>query len=237
MNELNLAAQALVTHPLFGLGLTLAAYQLAMYGYERTGLTFLQPVLSATLLIIAVLVGLGLSFEHYQGSIAFFTLLLGPTTVALAVPLYMNLKRIRRMLGPVLLMLLFGGVVATAAGIGLAHLFQIEHSVLLSLAPKSATSPIAMLVAEKMGGVASLAAVFVLINGILGGMFGVELLRRFGIVHPAAVGLALGIVAHAVGTARALQEGEECAAFAALGMSLMGIGVALLLPLAFYGLT
>lgn len=231
MNSLGLAAEAVIEHPLFGLGLTLAAYQLAMWLYERTKLTFLQPVLTATVLIIAVLLWLGMSFVQYRDSVSMLALLLGPTTVALAVPLYTNLKRIRRMLGPVLLMLAIGGMFATFIGIGLAHLFAIDDTVILSLAPKSATSPMAMLVAEKIGGVASLAAVFVLINGILGGMFGVELLKRLRITHPAAIGLSLGIVAHAVGTARALQEGEECGAFSALGMSLMGISVALFLPL------
>ena len=232
MNSLHVAAEAVMTHPLFGLGVTLAAYQVAIWVYERTRWTVLQPVLTSTALIIGVLIGLGMSFEQYRESVSVLTLLLGPATVALAVPLYMNLKRIRRMLAPVLIMLVIGGVFATACGIVLAHLFGIDDTLLLSLAPKSATSPIAMLVADKIGGLASLAAVFVLINGILGGMFGVELLKRFGVTHPAAIGLSLGVVAHAVGTARALQVGDECGAFSALGMSLMGIGVALFLPLA-----
>ena len=235
MSSLTQVAQALIEHPLFGLGLTLAAYQIAMWLYQRTGLTFLQPVLSATLLIIGVLVWLGMSFSTYRESVSVLALLLGPTTVALAVPLYVNLKRIRRLFWPVVIMLAVGGCVATLSAIVLAYALGIEHSLLLSLAPKSATSPIAMLVADKIGGIASLAAVFVLINGILGGMFGVELLKRCKVLHPAAIGLSLGIVAHAVGTARALQEGEECGAFSALGMSLMGIATALLLPLAFYG--
>jgi putative effector of murein hydrolase len=102
---------------------------------------------------------------------------------------------------------------------------------LMSVAPKSVTSPIAMLVAEQIGGIAALAAVFVLITGVLGAIFGPELLRRIGVHHPAAQGMALGLTAHAVGTSRALQEGEETGAFAALSMSLMGMATAVLLPL------
>ena len=93
---------------------------------------------------------------------------------------------------------------------------------LMSMAPKSVTSPIAMLVASQIGGVAALAAVFVLITGVLGAILGPELLRAIGVRHPAAQGMALGMTAH-VGTSRALQEGEECGAFAALAMSLMGV--------------
>ncbi|HCI2752392.1 TPA: LrgB family protein, partial [Pseudomonas aeruginosa] len=90
----------------------------------------------------------------------------------------------------------------------------------------------AMLVASQIGGVAALAAVFVLITGVLGAILGPELLRAIGVRHPAAQGMALGMTAHAVGTSRALQEGEECGAFAALAMSLMGVATAVLLPLA-----
>lgn len=104
--------------------------------------------------------------------------------------------------------------------------------VMMALAPKSVTTPIAMLVAEEIGGSASLAAVFVMLTGMLGAMFGVELLRLFRITHPAATGLALGMVAHAIGTARALQESEEAGAFSALGMSIMGVLTAVALPLA-----
>jgi len=226
------AWQAVAHHPLFGVGLTLAAYQLASALYERSRLMFLQPVLVSMALVIAVLVPLGIGYDEYRQSTTLLNLLLGPATVALAVPLFLNLKRIRQLFWPTLLTLALGGLVATAMGVGLAWAFGAEHMVLMTMAPKSVTSPIAMLVAEQIGGVAALAAVFVLITGVIGAMLGPEMLRRIGVHHPAAQGMALGITAHAVGTARALQEGEECGAFAALAMSLMGVATAVLLPLA-----
>lgn len=226
------AWQAVVHHPLFGVGLTLAAYQLASALYERSRLMFLQPVLVSMALVIAVLVPLGIGYDEYRQSTTLLNLLLGPATVALAVPLFLNLKRIRQLFWPTLLTLALGGLVATVMGVGLAWAFGAEHMVLMTMAPKSVTSPIAMLVAEQIGGVAALAAVFVLITGVIGAMLGPEMLRRIGVHHPAAQGMALGITAHAVGTARALQEGEECGAFAALAMSLMGVATAVLLPLA-----
>ena len=225
------AWQAVIHHPLFAFGLTLGSYQLAMAAYERTRWVFMQPVLVSMALVIGSLWLLDIGFEEYRRHSELLTLFLGPATVALAVPLFMNLKRIRLLFWPVLITLVLAGVVATVLGVGLGWLFGVDQQMLMTLAPKSVTSPIAMLVAAEIGGVAALAAVFVLLTGVLGAMFGPELLRLIGVRHPAAHGMALGLAAHAVGTARALQEGEECGAFAALSMSLMGVATAVVLPL------
>ncbi|MGB4072309.1 LrgB family protein [Pseudomonas sp.] len=230
--EWHAAWQALIHHPLFGVGITLGAYQLAIAAYEKTRWVFLQPVLVSMLAVIGILLACGLSFADYQASAAALTLFLGPTTVALAVPLFLNLRRIRQLFWPTLITLLLAGVFATALGVSLAWAFGAEQIMLMSMAPKSVTSPIAMLVANQIGGIAALAAVFVMITGIIGAIVGPSLLKRCGVRHPAALGMALGLTAHAVGTARALQESEECGAFAALAMSLMGMFTAVLLPLA-----
>jgi predicted murein hydrolase (TIGR00659 family) len=224
--------QAVTHHPLFGAGVTLGAYQLAVAAYEKTRWVFLQPVLVSMLLVIGVLLLCGLSFAEYRASAEAVSLFLGPATVALAVPLYLNLRRIRQLFGPILLTLLIAGVVATVLGVALAWLFGAERIMLMSMAPKSVTSPIAMLVAEQIGGIAALAAVFVMTTGVLGAIFGPALLRVSGVRHHAALGMALGMTAHAVGTAQAMQLSEECGAFAALAMSLMGMVTAVLLPLA-----
>jgi predicted murein hydrolase (TIGR00659 family) len=223
---------SVIHHPLFGLAITLAAYQLALAGYEKTRWVFLQPVLVSMLVLICVLLGSGVSYGEYRKSTEILSILLGPATVALAVPLYLNLRRIRQLLWPVVITLIVGGTFATGLCVGLGWLLGADHMILMTLAPKSVTSPIAMLVAEQIGGVAALAAVFVLITGVLGAIFGPGLLTLIKVEHPAARGMALGLAAHAVGTAVALQEGEECGAFAALGMSLMGVATALFLPLA-----
>jgi len=225
------AWQALIHHPLFGVGITLAVFQLAYAAYEKTRWVFLQPVLVSMTLIVGILLLCGIDYDEYRISAQWLTILLGPATVALAVPLYLNLRRIRELFGPIVITLLIAGMFATALGMALAWLFGAERMILMTLAPKSVTSPIAMLVAEQIGGVVALAAVFVMITGVLGAILGPELLRRFGVQHPAARGIALGLTAHAVGTAQALQESDECGAFAALAMSLMGVMTAVLLPL------
>ena len=226
------ALQSVIHHPLFGIGITLGAYQLVLAGYEKTRWIFLQPVLASMLLVIGVLVSCGLTYDEYRKSTDILTILLGPATVALAVPLFLNLRRIRELFWPIFTTLVIGGVFATGLVVLLAWWFGAEHMVLMTLAPKSVTSPIAMLVAEQIGGVAALAAVFVLITGVIGAIFGPPLLNLLKVHSPEARGMALGMTAHAVGTSVALHEGEEAGAFAALAMSLMGVGTAVFLPLA-----
>lgn len=229
--NLHAALEAVIQHPLFFVGLTLGVYQLAVAAYEKTRWIILQPLLISMAVLISVLLVLDIEYADYKQGTQLLTMILGPATVALAVPLYLNVRRVRQVLWPTLITLFVGGLFATVLGVALAWLFGAETMILKTIAPKSVTSPIAMLVAEEMGGSASLAAVFVMLTGILGAMFGVELLRVLRITHPAAQGMALGVIAHGIGTARALQESEEAGAFAALAMSMMGVLTAVLMPL------
>ena len=226
------ALEAVIQHPLFSVGITLGAFQLAQALYVKTRLMLFQPLLVSVSILVGVLLLLGMDYQLYRDNTQLLTLLLGPATVALAVPLYQNMRRVRQVLWPALITLFVAGVFATVMGVAIAWLLGAEHMVIMALAPKSVTTPIAMLVAEEIGGSASLAAVFVMITGMLGAMFGVELLRLCRVVHPAAVGMAMGMVAHAIGPARALQENDEVGAFAALAMSLMGVITGVALPLA-----
>ncbi|WP_314019214.1 LrgB family protein [Stutzerimonas degradans] len=227
-----LAWSDVLAHSLFAVVLTLIAFQLALMLYRRSGWLVLQPVMIGILLVVATLTLVGVEYPHYREGAAPIAMLLGPATVALAVPLYRHLRRIRQLFWPIVITLVVGGLLCVALTLAIAWLLGAELPVLMSLAPKSATMPIAMLVAEELGGLASLAAVFVMLTGVIGTALGPLLLRWAGVEHPAARGLSYGINAHAIGTARALEEGDECGAFAALGMSLLGILIALLLPFA-----
>lgn len=227
-----LAWNDVLAHSLFAVVLTLIAFQLALMLYRRSGWLVLQPVMIGMLLVVATLTLVGVEYPRYREGAAPIAMLLGPATVALAVPLYRHLRRIRQLFWPIFITLVVGGLLCVALTLAIAWLLGAELPVLMSLAPKSATMPIAMLVAEELGGLASLAAVFVMLTGVIGTALGPLLLRWAGVEHPAARGLSYGINAHAIGTARALEEGDECGAFAALGMSLLGILIALLLPFA-----
>lgn len=222
---------AIVGHPLFVLGLTLLAYQLALELYQRSRWLLAQPVLVATLLLVGALWACGIGYPRYRQESSMLWLLLGPATVALAVPLQQNLPRIRQLFWPVSIALLVGGTITVALTLGLAALFGADREMLMSLAPKSVTSPIAIALAEQMGGIPALTAVFVMITGVLGAVLGPLLLDRAGVTSPAARGLSLGLSAHAIGTAQALQEHPEAGGFAALAMSLAGAFSALALPL------
>lgn len=222
---------AIVGHPLFVLGLTLLAYQLALELYQRSRWLLAQPVLVATLLLVGALWACGIGYPRYRQESSLLWLLLGPATVALAVPLQQNLPRIRQLFWPVSIALLVGGTITVALTLGLAALFGADREMLMSLAPKSVTSPIAIALAEQMGGIPALTAVFVMITGVLGAVLGPLLLDRAGVTSPAARGLSLGLSAHAIGTAQALQEHPEAGGFAALAMSLAGAFSALALPL------
>ncbi|MDU3290640.1 MAG: LrgB family protein [Pseudomonas aeruginosa] len=150
------ALEAVIHHPLFGVGVTLGAYQLALAAYERTRWVFLQPVLVSMLVVIGVLLLCGIDYDEYSASAKVLTILLGPATVALAVPLFLNLRRIRQLFWPTLLTLVVAGTLATVLGIAFGWLFGAEPRMLMSMAPKSVTSPIAMLVASQIGALAGL---------------------------------------------------------------------------------
>ena len=226
------AWSAVVANPLFLIGLTLGVYQLGQALYERTRMALLHPLIVAIGLLIPALWLLGLEYPVYRDAVFPLTMLLAPATVALGVPLYHHLRRIRQYFWPVMIPLLVGGVFVTVLTLVLAWLLGADFAMLMTLAPKSLTTPIAMAVAEQLGGVAALAAGFVMYTAVLGALMGPWVLSVTGVTQPSARGMALGLSAHAVGTSRALEEGEETGAFAALAMSMMGIATALLLPLA-----
>ncbi|MGG2399703.1 LrgB family protein [Pseudomonas sp. SH1-B] len=221
----------LTHHPLFAIALTLAAFLIAVWLYRRSGWLVLQPVLVSVTLIVGTLWLCGVDYATYRAGAEPVAWLLGPATVALAVPLQHNIQRIRQLFWPIMITLCAGGALSVGLTLLIGWALGADWSVVMSLAPKFVTMPIAMPVAEQIGGVASLAAVMVMLTGVIGTALGPLLLRWAGVDHPAARGLSYGINAHAIGTAHALQEGEECGAFAALGMSLLGIMTAVLLPL------
>ena len=156
--------------------------------------------------------------------------LLAPATVALAVPLYQQKERIRRLLKPLLLTLAGGSLLAIVASVGIGWALGASPSSLLSLAPKSATAPVAMGIVEKLGGIPSLTAAVVILTGITGAVGAPWVLDRLGIREPAVRGFAMGLASHGIGTARAFQESEQTGAFAGLGMGLNALMTAVLVP-------
>ena len=218
--------------PLLGLTLTLAAYQAAYWIYQRAGFNpLLNPVLLAILMLVTALTFTGTSYATYFDGAQFVHFLLGPATVALAVPLYLQFDRLKKLALPLAVALLAGSVTAIVSALGIAWALGAADSTLLSLAPKSVTAPIAMGIAEKIGGIPSLTAVLVIMTGVSGAMMAKYVLDALRITDHGVRGFAVGIAAHGIGTARAFQVSEQAGAFAGLGMGLNGLVTALLVPL------
>jgi predicted murein hydrolase (TIGR00659 family) len=218
--------------PLLFLTLTLAAFQAGSWVYERSGhKPFLNPVMTAVVLLVAILTLTQTPYPVYFEGAQFVHFLLGPATVALAIPLYRQFERVRRSALALVVSLLCGSLTAIGTAIGLGWLLGASRETLLSLAPKSVTAPVAMGITEQLGGLPSLTAVLVILTGILGAVIGPMVLNLLRIRDWRARGLALGTASHGIGTARALQVNELAGAFSGLAMGLNALATAILLPL------
>jgi predicted murein hydrolase (TIGR00659 family) len=222
----------LAASPLLWLTLTVLAYLAAYWLYRRSNFNpFVNPVLVAVAFISAVLLATRTPYPTYFEGAKFIHFLIGPATVALAIPLFGQMERLKTLWLPLTIALIVGSATAILSGLGIAWAMGASHDVALSLAPKSATMPIAMGVSEKIGGVPALAAVAVAITGISGAIMARGLLNALRVQDDAARGFTTGLVAHAIGTARALTRSETAGAFAALAMGLNGVATAILAPL------
>lgn len=218
--------------PLAALTFTLIAYQIGLALARRARLhPLVNPVLIAVALIAGLLVASGTPYETYFDGAQFVHFLLGPATVALAIPLYRQFDKVRRSAFAILASLLTGSVTAAASAVGLAALFEAAPETLASLAPKSVTAPVAMGISDALGGLPSLTAVLVILTGILGAALGPLVLDLVRVRDWRARGFAIGVAAHGIGTARALQVNETAGAFSGLAMGLNALATALLLPL------
>ncbi|NNE51715.1 MAG: LrgB family protein [Sulfitobacter sp.] len=217
--------------PLFHLTLTLAAFQAANWLFEKVGRNpLLNPVLGAVLLVVAVLLVTGTDYGTYFEGAQFVHFLLGPATVALAVPLYRQWHRVRQSAVAITVSLLSGSLTAILTAVAVTWALGGSTEIAASVAPKSVTAPVAMAIAEELGGLPSLTAVLVIVTGILGAMFGPAILNLIGVRDWRARGLAIGTASHGIGTARALQVNETAGAFSGLAMGLNALATALLLP-------
>jgi predicted murein hydrolase (TIGR00659 family) len=217
--------------PLLGLAATLLAYQTALLAYRASGFNPLaNPVAGAVVLLGTALWATGTPYATYFEGAQFVHFLLGPATVALALPLFEQLPRLAALWMPMLGGLVAGTLAAVGTAIVVAWALGATPATLASLAPKSVTTPVAMGIAEKMGGLPSLTAVLVVCTGVLGAATGRFLFDALRIGQPEVRGFALGTAAHGIGTARAFQVSEEMGAFSGLAMGLSALFSALVLP-------
>lgn len=222
----------LETTPLLGLAATLAVWQVAVQVSNRMGSAALaNPMLLSVLALSILLLATGTPYPAYFQGAQYVHFLLGPATVALALPMYANLRRIRLSARALVPALLAGSIAACVSAMLIARLLGAPRIVVLSLAPKSVTTPIAMGIAEQIGGQPSMAAVFVLLTGLSAIVLMKPAMRLAGVTDHRAMGLAAGMAGHGLATARMLLVSETAGAFGGVAIGLNGVITAVLVPL------
>jgi len=222
----------LSTDPLLWLTLTLAAYGAGDALFKASGRKpMVNPVLIAVAFLAVLLQLTATSYATYFAGAQFVHFMLGPATVALAIPLYANLNHIKKAALPMIAALVAGSLAAMLSAVGIGVALGLDTNILLALIPKSATAPVALGVSEAIGGSPSLTAVFVITTGITGAIIATPLLNLLRITDWRARGFAVGLASHGIGTARAFQVNETAGAFSGVGMGLNALLTALIAPI------
>ena len=232
MTDYLLAQWFLVSQTSWPILLSVVGFVIGLWVYRRSGRnTLLHPLLICTPLIFIAMMTLQLDFESYYEGNGLLRWLLGPATVALAIPLAQQMHQVPALFKPLLVTLFLGGFFAALSALLLGKLVALDQQVLLSLAAKSVTTPIALGLTQKLGGLTSLITVAVLLTGIIGVLLAPMVFRMSKIDDDRWQGFILGVTAHAIGTAKAFEISPRCGAFSTLGMGLNGIWTSVFLPL------
>lgn len=215
---------------IFDLTLVLMTYVAAVALYKKTHISLLHPLLTTIFVIIAVLEMLDIEYESFQQGSHLIHFMLGPSVVALGYVLYEQMRYLKGNVISILTSVFVGAIVGIVSVIVIGKLMGADQALIATLQPKSVTTPIAMGIAEKSGGIPSLTAVIVVAVGIFGSIVGPIVMKALGIESHIAKGLALGASSHGVGTAAAIQIGAIEGALSGLAIGLMGIMTAILVP-------
>lgn len=211
--------------------MTLTFYMLFTWVQQKTKIALFNPVLFSMTSIIIILKLTGTTYETYMSGGRFISIFLGPATVALAMPLYKNWSILKERGLTLLIGIFVGTMVAITSVWFLSNLFNLNNDIILSLLPKSITTPIGMEVSRKIGGLPSLTVSIIVITGVIGNILGSFLFRLLHIKDPVAIGAALGTSAHAIGTSRALEIGEVEGAISGVSIGIAGLLTSIMIPL------
>jgi predicted murein hydrolase (TIGR00659 family) len=220
--------------PLFGLTATLVVYVIARAAYQRAHhAPWANPVLWSVVVLAALLTLSGTPYPTYFSGAQFIHFLLGPAVVALAWPLWQRRAELRLRIAPIAAAALAGGAAAAVSAFAIGKLLDLPDDVLRSLVPKSVTAPVAMGIAQQIGGIPALGAVFAVLTGLVGAVSAKYLFDALRVTAPEVRGFSIGTIAHGIGAARALQVHPDAGAYAALALSLQVVLASLLMPLVF----
>lgn len=220
----------LMNSPLFGILSSLLGFMIGTYIYRRTSMAVFNPILICIILLIAVLKKFNISLETYNQGGKFISFFLAPATIVLAVPLYRQKKLLVENIIPILTGILSGVITSVCMILFLGSLLNIEKTLVLSLVPKSITTPLGIALTQNIGGMESITIVAIIITGILGAIISPVLLKILKIQSPIAKGIGIGTSAHAVGTSKAVEMGETEGAMSGMSIGLAGLITVLLAP-------
>lgn len=210
--------------------LTVALYSLGIFLTTKKRWIIFNPIILSSAILIGYLLVLKIPYEKYQLAGQHIDFLLKPSIVAMAIPLYLQWGNIKKQFGAILLSQLVGCVFGLLTVVFLAKMMGAETQVIMSLAPKSVSTPIALEVSNSVGGIPSITAAAVILTGLLGSMAGFQLLSLARIINPISQSIAMGTASHAMGTMRAMEFGDKYGAFASVGMIFNGVFTAFLAP-------
>jgi predicted murein hydrolase (TIGR00659 family) len=209
---------------------TYLIYLIAKRIHQKIGVSFTAPVIISTIIIIPILMSFGISYETYMIGGDWINELLGPAVVALAYPLYQQKDILKKFITPILAGTIIGAIVGISTGILLAKFAGFEEEIIYSLTPKSVTTPVSMAIADMIGGVTTLAAVFVMIAGIGGVLFSTTIFKVFRIHHYAGKSVGIGSASHAIGTSKALESGLLEGSISTIAMVVSAVVVSVITP-------
>ena len=198
--------------------ITYLFYRIVKIAYKKWSLPFLHPLFLTPVMLIVLISLINVSANQYLADVKWLTHLLGPATVAFAIPIYKHGRLLKKYLGNIVVSITTGSFVAIISTFALAMIGQLQPDLFISILPRSITTPIAIEVSKEIGGLPPLTTVFVIMTGIFGGVMGPSILKRLSIKSPVARGLALGMGAHGVGTNKAMEYGEKEATFSTIAM-------------------
>lgn len=220
----------IVSNEYFMLALTFGVFYAAKTLQRRLGWVLFNPILIAIAIIIVFLLAMDIPYETYHEGAKLIEFWLKPAVVALGVPLYLQLSSIKRQFLPILASQTMGCVAGIVSVVVIAKMLGASNAVIMSLASKSVTTPIAMEVTQALGGIPSLTAAIVVITGLIGAIIGFKTLSVGHVHNPMALGLSMGAASHALGTSAAMDRDQFMGAYASLGLTLNGILTAMLTP-------
>ena len=221
----------IINSPLFGILLTLVAFEIGVTISKKFKYSFLNPLLIANILIVGFLLLTGISLESYNVGGDYISVLLSPATVVLAVPLYKQISKLKQFWKPILAGIFAGSLTSMACVIAVSRLVGLSETLMLSLLPKSITIPMGSVVSEQIGGIPSVTIISIVITGITGAVAAPAVCRFCRIKHKVAQGIAIGTASHALGTTKAMEMGEVQGAMSSLSIGIAGLFTAIVAPI------